>query len=215
MDGATEQANCSIGQVLRTMIQPDQHDWVEKLPLTEFALNLSISSSTGFAPFKLNYGFLPTFIGGISPTDEAKPGIKRFMTHALNNLKMAHDAIVKSHVMQTQQANKRQRPEGPIAKGNKVYLSMENLSLPKRVTKSHPAESRYTLDLPPELQACRIYPTFHVSRLHPYMKNNDSMFPKREVHAYYDFGDTKDNEWLMDDILGHRWEGNKVSFLLQ
>ena len=197
-DGVTERANRSIAQILRTMIQPDQRDWVEKLPLAEFALNSSISSLTGFAPFELNYGFLPTFIGGISPTDEAKPGIKRFMTHALNNLEMAHDAIIESRVIQTQQANKRRRPEGPIAEGDKVYLSTENLSLPKsrtrklmpkyigpyRVTKSHPAESRYTLDLPPELQACRIHPTFHVSRLRTYTKNDDSMFPKREVRAY-------------------------------
>ena len=58
------------------MIQPDQRDWVKKLPMTEFALNSSISSSTGFAPFELNYGFLPTFISGISPIEEAKPGIK-------------------------------------------------------------------------------------------------------------------------------------------
>ena len=151
------------------------------------------------------------------------------MTHALNNLKIAHDAIIESRVMQTQQANKRRRPEGPIAEGDKVYLSTENLSLPKsrtrklmpkyigpyRVTKSHPAESRYTLDLPPELQARRIHPTFHVSRLRPYTKNDDSTFPKREVRAYYDFGDAEDDEWLVDDILAHRWEGNKVSFLLQ
>ena len=51
-DGVTERANCSVGQVLRTMIRPDQRDWVEKLPMTEFALNSSISSSTGFAPFE-------------------------------------------------------------------------------------------------------------------------------------------------------------------
>ncbi len=44
--------------------------------MTEFAINSNISSSTGFGPFELNYGFLPTFIGGISPTKVAKPGIK-------------------------------------------------------------------------------------------------------------------------------------------
>src|SRR6201988_2834898 len=114
---------------------------------------------------------------------------------------MAHDAIIESCVIQTQQANKRRRPEGPIAEGDKVYLSMQNLSLPKsqtrklmpkyigpyRVTKSHPAESRYTLDLPPELQAQRIHPMFHVSQLRTYTKNDNSMFPKREVRAYYNF----------------------------
>jgi len=29
------------------------------------------------------------------------------------------------------------------------------------------------------------------------------------------FGDAEDEEWLVDDILAHRWEGNKVSFLVQ
>ena len=228
-DGATERANRSVGQVLRTMIRPDQRDWVEKLPMTEFTLNSSISSSTGFAPFELNYGFLPTFIGGISPTDEAKPGIKRFLNQAISNLEMAHDAIIESRVIQTRQANRRRRPEDKISEGDKVYLSTENLSLPKsrtrklmpkfigpyKVTSSHPAESRYTLDLPAELKARRIHPTFHVSRLRPYTKNDDTIFPKREVRAYYDFGDAEDNEWLVDEILAHRWEGNKVSFLLQ
>jgi hypothetical protein len=62
MDGATEHANRSVGQILCVMIEPNQSDWVEKIPLVEFAINSNISSSTGFASFKLNYGFIPTFI---------------------------------------------------------------------------------------------------------------------------------------------------------
>jgi hypothetical protein len=54
-----------------------------------------------------------------------------------------------------------------------------------------------------------------VSRLRPFEKNDDKIFPKHEVRAYYDFGDAKDEEWLVDDILAHCWEGNKVSFLVQ
>jgi len=228
-DGATERANRSVGQILRTLIQPDQTDWVEKLPLTEFAINSNLSSSTGFAPFELNYGYMPMLIGGITPFEKAKPGVKRFVNQAINNLEMAHDAIIESRVTQTRQANKRRRPETPFAVGDKVYLSTENLALPKgrsrklmpkyigpyKVTKSHPAESKYTLDLPPELAARRIYPSFHVSRLRHYEKNDDVCFPKREVRAYYDFGDAEDNEWLVDDILAHQWNGNKVSFLVQ
>jgi len=55
----------------------------------------------------------------------------------------------------------------PSAIGDKVYFSTENLFLPKgrarklmpkyigpyEVTKSHPNEARYTLDLPTELKA--------------------------------------------------------------
>jgi hypothetical protein len=127
------------------------------------------------------------------------------------------------------QANKRRRPELPYAVRDKAYLSTENLNLPKgrlrklmpkfiepyKVTESRPNESKYTLDLPPELKARRIHPSFHVTRLRPHNKNDDVLFPKRKVRAYYDFRDAKDEEWLVDDILAHQWKGNKVSFLVQ
>jgi hypothetical protein len=228
-DGATERANRSIGQILRAVVQPDQRDWVEKLPMVEFALNSNISNSTGFSPFELNYGYMPTFIGGISPMADAKPGIKRFVNQAINNLEEAHDAIIESRVTQTHHANKKRRPDWPLTKGDKVYLSTENLSLPKNRTRklmpkyigpykveaAYPEESRYTLELPSELKARRIHPSFHVGRLRPFVKNDDLLFPKREVRAYYDFGDAEDNEWLVDEIIAHKWEGNKVSFLVQ
>src|ERR1700676_1452144 len=229
MDGASERANRSIGQILRTMVEPNQTDWVEKLPLVEFAINSNISSSSGFAPFELNYGHMPTLIGGITPIENAKPGVKRFVNQAIRNLEMAHDAIIKSRVTQTHQVNRKHRPETPFALGDKVYLSTENLNLPKgrsrklmpkyigpyKVTKSHPKESRYTLDLPPELKARRIHPSFHVSRLRHYLKSDDTIFPIREVRAFYDFGDADDDEWLVDDILAHQWKDNAVSFLVQ
>src|ERR1700677_722353 len=112
----------------------------------------------------------------------------------------------------------------PFAIGDKVYLSTENFALPKgrsrklmpkyigpyKVTKSHPKESRYTLELPPELVVQRIYPSYHVSRLCHYNKNDDSIFPKHELCAYYDFSNTEDNQWLVDDIIAHQWKGNNV-----
>jgi hypothetical protein len=55
-DGATEQANRSIGQILCTVIQIDQQDWAQKSPM--FALNSNVSSTTGFMPFKLNDGYM-------------------------------------------------------------------------------------------------------------------------------------------------------------
>ena len=56
---------------------------------------------------------------------------------------------------------------------------------------------------------------FHVSRLRPFNKNNNKVFPKSEVQAYYDFGDAKDEEWLVDEILAHQWNKNSISFLVQ
>ena len=40
-------------------------------------------------------------------------------------------------------------------------------------------------------------------------------FPRCEAHAYYDFGDAEDNEWLVDEIITHQWKGAKVFFLVQ
>src|ERR1700685_907203 len=116
-DGATEHANRSVGQILRTLIQPDQTDWVEKLPLTEFAINSNLSSSTGFAPFELNYGYMPMLIGGITPFEKTKARGKRIVKQAINKPEMGHEGIIESRGKQTRQANKRRRPETPFAVG--------------------------------------------------------------------------------------------------
>ena len=76
-DGHTERTNHSVGQILRSIISPDQQDWVPKLPLVEFALNSTLSSSTGFAPFELNYGYMLQ-ITPFEAEDTMYPGIKEF-----------------------------------------------------------------------------------------------------------------------------------------
>ena len=58
MDGATERANHSIGQILRMIINDDQKNWADKCPIVEYALNSSVSATTGFAPFELNQGYI-------------------------------------------------------------------------------------------------------------------------------------------------------------
>src|ERR1700685_981956 len=160
--------------------------------MVEFAINSNISSSTGFAPFELNYGYMPMFIGGITPIDNAKPGVKQFVNLAIDNLEKAHDAIIKSRVTQMRQANKRRQEESPIAVGDKMYLSTENLVLPKGrsrklmpkfigpypVTKIHLQESRYDLDLPAELKARRIHPSFHISRLRHSIRTTTRSSPR-------------------------------------
>ena len=50
-DGATERANCTMTQMLRQCVRPDQKDWVQKLPAIELAMNMARSESTGFSPF--------------------------------------------------------------------------------------------------------------------------------------------------------------------
>src|ERR1700722_4375001 len=46
-DGATKRANRSVRQILQSVIQPDQSDWVDKIPIVKFAINSKINRSTG------------------------------------------------------------------------------------------------------------------------------------------------------------------------
>ena len=54
-----------------------------------------------------------------------------FMEKAMLNLSMAHDVIIQSHVNQTFYTNQHRWEEHPFREGELVYLSMENLNLPK------------------------------------------------------------------------------------
>ena len=108
MDGASECAIHITAQILHAMVQPDQHDWAKKVPMVKYALNSSISSSTGFVPFELNYGHIPIVMSCMDKgVMSSPPGVKDFMQQVLENLAMAHDAIIKSRVRQTYHANKR------------------------------------------------------------------------------------------------------------
>ena len=60
-DGATEQANRLIAQILCTVVSNDQKDWSSKCPMVEFAINSSINATTGYAPFELNHGYMPQY----------------------------------------------------------------------------------------------------------------------------------------------------------
>ncbi|KAG6893602.1 hypothetical protein C0992_009344, partial [Termitomyces sp. T32_za158] len=46
-DGQTERANHNVVQISRAFIHPDQKDWVDRMPMVEFAINASVSETTG------------------------------------------------------------------------------------------------------------------------------------------------------------------------
>jgi hypothetical protein len=61
-DGQSERAIQNITQILRAVVRPDQKDWCDKIPMTEFAINASISKTTGYAPFELNGRYMPAML---------------------------------------------------------------------------------------------------------------------------------------------------------
>jgi len=132
---------------------------------------------------------------------------------------VAHDAIITNHINQTFHANK-PRQEGKVySPGDLVYLSTQNLSLPKgrarkllpkyigpyKIIEVYEKTSNVKLKLPPELVARRITPTFHINLVRPHVPNDDERFPHRDTTSYYDFGGTDEPEWFVDEIIAHHW----------
>jgi hypothetical protein len=180
-DVATEQANRSIGQILHTVVRSDQQDWAHKCPMVEFALNSNVSSTTGFTPFELNNGYMPR-IGMPLANDTKFTSVRQFMQQARTNLLAEHDAIIENRVSQTFHANKKCRASPGYQRGDRVYLSTKNLTLPKgrarklvprfigpyQVTEAHNEASTVTIELPPELVS-------RASRLHSMPVSFDDM----------------------------------------
>jgi hypothetical protein len=222
-----ERAIRGVTQVLRGIVTHDQTDWVDRLPMAEFAINSCVNDSTGFAPFELTYGAMPRIFHKTIITPFLR--VKSFADKALTNLAIAHDSIIANRTFQTHYANKHRSAEEPLKEGNLVYLSTKNLNLPKHwarklmlifigpypIIKANSNTSNYTLKLPIELEARNIHPTFHVSLLKPHIPNDDDRFPSRDIQIYYDFGYGEEAEQEVDEILAHQWDGRALRLLVK
>ena len=229
-DGATERVNRVINSILRAVIKLDQSDWCEKLPMVEFAINSAENKSTGYAPFELNYGYVPTLRGLLDQVPASfKPGVRHYAEKAQSHLLAAHDAIIVARVNQTYHANKRRREEPPYKVGEKVWLLTETLAMPKgrvkkllprfigpfTITKADKCTSNYQLELPDEMRSHHICNRFHANQLRPCLENDESLFPGCEAKYYYDYGTPEDEEWYIDAIIGHAWQGKRIRFHIQ
>ena len=144
--------------------------------MTEFAINSSVNATTGYAPFELNYGYMPRLAQQIY-TDTSFRGVKQFSQQALWNLLDAHNVIIKHKVVQMHYSNKHQKSSVQYQLKDLVYLSMKNLTLPKgrarkcmprflgpyKVLKLMNGSLNITIKLSQELKDRIISPTFHTN----------------------------------------------------
>ena len=130
MDGAMEQVNRSIAQILCTVVSNDQKDCSGKCPMVEFAINSSVNATMGYAPFELNHGYMPQSGQHIS-TDTTFKGVKQFTQQAVWNLLDADDAILEHRIEQIHYSNKCCKPSIKYQINDLVYLSTKTLTLPK------------------------------------------------------------------------------------
>ncbi|KAJ9507837.1 hypothetical protein QJQ45_019250, partial [Haematococcus lacustris] len=223
-DGQTERANRTVEDMLRPYVNDHKSDWDQHLAAVEFAYNSSEHVGTGFTPFYLNYGQHPTTPSALllpPPTLVPSQTAEDFVTSMRNNLTAARSALQRSIDTQKLHADQHRRHE-EFEVGDLVLLSCANLNLqtavnsaklqprfvgPFKVLAKHSPVS-YKLDLPSSM---RILPTFHISRLRPYLSS--SSFPERAVElqpspviidgeAYF----------TVEAILGRRWNDAQHAF---
>ena len=98
--------------------------------MVEFAINSSVNATTGYAPFKLNYGYMPQSGQHIS-TNTIFKGVGQFAQQAVWNLLDVHNAILEHRIEKMHYSNKCHKPSVEYQINDLIYLSTKNLALPK------------------------------------------------------------------------------------
>jgi hypothetical protein len=183
-DGQTEIVNAALGQYLRAFVKFTQDDWVDWLPLAEFAQNNQMSETTGVSPFFANYGFHPRL--GIEPPAPIPPMPELAKKEYLRADQIANrfERILTQLKALSRQAQERyeenandRRDEGPEYKiGDKVMISLEHMETNRPKKKwddkwDGPFEvlqayrGAVAVKLPPEI---KVNNSFHKSKVRPY-----------------------------------------------
>src|SRR3954467_10010512 len=186
-DGQTERTNRTLEEILRNHVNATQDNWDKLLPMAEFAINDSISPTTGFTPFQLMYGMHPRKPIDLIAESHA-PAAEEFIKTMTATISKARENIARAQTAMKIQADKRRRDHN-FQIGDKVMLNAKNLKLPsthsrklspkwvgpfKIIGQKH--KDSFKLDLADKFQ---IHPVFHANLLKPWINNDDHMFPDR------------------------------------
>ncbi|GBG91415.1 hypothetical protein CBR_g52302 [Chara braunii] len=219
IDGQTERAHQTAQVLLRTLIRPDQKDWVERLPDVELAYNSSIHLAIAISPFEFEHGSPVT-----SPLDTITPPTAESDDHLLFLRRMqellvkARDQMAKTQQRMRQQAN-RQRLPCPFHAGDLVWVSAAEFSLEQDISRKllpkwmgawpiiepagdAPEGPSFTIQVPSHLP---VYPVFHCSKLALYRPAEHDDFSGRRTQD----PPSMDGFQEVGDIISQRRYGNK------
>jgi hypothetical protein len=216
-DGQTERQNQTMEQYLRAFANYEQDNWVELLPLAEFAYNNSIHSSTRLTPFFASYGYHPDM--QFKPPKELRNPVARVATERsadefTEKLRECHDRLKEN--LAVAQERQMRHAGGKSVKfdvGDDVWLSTRNIRTsrpskkldykrtgPYKVSKVI-NDNAYRLDLPPTM---RIHNVFHVSLLDRYMPPVEGQHPPEPQPTIVDDNDEYEVERILDSKLRYR-----------
>ncbi|GBG88371.1 hypothetical protein CBR_g47070 [Chara braunii] len=221
-DGQTERAHQTAQMMLRTLIRPDQKDWVDRLPDIEFAYNTSVHPAICITPFELHHGgekariFADLLLPQAADIDvPCSPASVRKYRDLLIK---ARANMQKAQIRMQQQANRRRVP-CPFREGDLVWVLSEEFVLEQDVSRKllpkwfgpwevtsvvgdDPAGPSFVVNIPSHLPVHRV---FHASKLAIYTPPSTDEFPNRRSQD----PPSMDGHQEVDRVITHRKYGNK------
>ena len=230
-DGQTERMNAMVEQYLRGFMNFAQDDWVDWLPLAEFALNNTTSETIGVSPFFANYGFNPRL--GTEPTKPCPPALSQtqkkefFRANAIADrfdrvITQLKALSVQSAARYEENANRRREDAPGYTVGQRVWVDTRNMKTnrpmkkgddkwtgPCKILKVYPRACHVKLP-----EGVKVFPVFHNSLLRPHSGNGlpgqDQINEAESRHLRGRVLERDDNtgetieKWIFEDILDSR-----------
>jgi hypothetical protein len=132
-NGQTECTNQEIGKYLCMFCGKDQDNWAKLLPIAEFAYNSHVHLASKASPFKLLYGYQPSWASPIGGSANI-PSVKQCLAqlHKAQNKAKAALRMAKEAMVQSSKANWSRPTFQP---GDKVWLDAKDLQIRTRSQK--------------------------------------------------------------------------------
>ena len=124
-DGQMEVMNREVQQYLQLFCAEEQECWADWLGLAQFAINNRQHSATKFSPFQLTHTYTPCM--GVEHCVLKAPAVAEFT----DQLSRAYDNLVKAHSRILTQTNRSRSDTPSYAIRDRVWLSTDNLCLPR------------------------------------------------------------------------------------
>jgi hypothetical protein len=134
-DGQTERLNQTLEQYLRSYVNQQQDNWVELLPLAQFAYNSAKSEATHTSPFFANYGYEPEAYR--QPCRDKE--MAEQATLVVEKLRGLHEQLATdiefNNFRSATYANRKRSMGPPLKEGDKVYLLLKQIKTKRPGTK--------------------------------------------------------------------------------
>ena len=217
-DGSTERMNQNLEAYLSAFCAYSQLDWADLLPTAALAINMRPSSITGLSPFFLLHGYDFDPLQLQNPDLEPSAASKKHSPVATadfitNRLRLAYDWARASMAMaqQTQEANsnRSRQPAAKFSPGDKVWLSLRNITSERPSKKLDWRNAKYTVTKAVGSHAYQldtskgVHNVFHTNLLRPAHINP---FPSQVIDDSQPPAIQVDNndEYQVDGIMGVR-----------